>query len=621
MSVNGDPRHEDSSNYTGSYKVDSYVDFFDSYFASIIPWDDKAQYYHFLSRMYAAVGPLHGAILRLSTLLARPLVLGKTATAANKKSLKEFIRVFELNKTIKKIITTMFIHPRVVIAYLPATSIVCECPDCASSTTIDQKYKGTFKILRPRLSQDNDEISAARMSVAVRRAHVAPPPSARIRYVCPTCEKLVDADPDIQNVSDSPGTIRILEPAYTVVDKNPVGKETVRFSPFEYNGIIAFDVPDLRYGDIAGIPWDMVIAYASRGEEVVTISPSYVTVLRFEELVLSNGEVDLPQILPVIDDIMSVSVLKRGNEALAVSKISPMYLVSPSDAPQGSNSSRYQLVNEKIYQKFIIEQVRAHEEGDIGRIAYSPMPVNAQALFGDGRRFLALQEVVSYMRFALGSLGINAGVIEGGVTISSDPLSLEVLKGLSNIVQDGLIPFLKTIWKKQANVTGVKVPGAVVDELYMESVTDMPGAYSSQVYNGLTQNGMAPMDRVYREVGLDMPYADILEKIREENAIRMNSDLLEQNTSAEIQRTNMLQQLEKQQEQGSVDVSFASDMIRQQAEDIVNNQLSQMTDGERKSHFNQLMKQDYVLYAVTVSMWRDYKQSMNSQNAGDSAGE
>ena len=609
------------SYYQGdSYKIRSYVDFFDSYFESIIPWGDKDEYYRFLSRMYSVLGPLHGSIRRLSVLIARPLVLGSGATDVAIKSLNTIKTSLKLDVFTQKVVTTMFIHPHVVVAYLPPETITCKCEHCDAETQIGRSYKGTFRIIKPskRGTKRKDEsvVDKLRANPSIAKAHIKPVGEAGISYLCSSCEKMSTSTPTVTVNKTKPGILKILEPSYTSVISNPAGVEDVVFIPTKYDGIIGYGRSDLRFSDIDGVPWEMVQAYAGRGEYQMFVNSAHRVVLKFEEIVTPTGEVDLPQLLPITDDLMSVSVLKRGNEAVAVSKISPLYLVSPSDAPRTSPASQYSMVNEVAFQEFVLEQVRAHEEGDIGRIAYSPIPVNAQALFGDGRRFMVMNEIVSYMRFALGSLGVSPSVLDGTSPLSGDPISLEILAGFAKRVSLSFLPFIQGVVGRMGGIHNIDLSEDEIGSLFFEKVTDIPGTYSSQTYTNLVQNGMAPMDRVYREVGLDIPYPKVLEKIRQEHLQKMQSDMLEQNAMNSAQRTEMLRQVELQSQQGQVDTAYASQMIRDQANQIAQQMLPPMTDGERRSYFNQLMKQDYVLHAVVLQAWDDFKQSQQFQAGG-----
>lgn len=610
--------HESSrGSYDGSYKIKSYVDFFDSYISSLIPWEDKQAYHTHLDRTYAVNGPIHGAIQRLSTLIARPLVIGGEVTRKDKESLNALTLKMKIRELSQKIITTMFVHPRVVVAHLPAERITCTCKYCKGDTIIGEAYTGTFNILRQTTRDLSKEERAAQSSQEASVSHTKPVPESRIRYVCPECMKLTDSLPTITPEVASTGVIKILEAGYTSVVKNPAGYETVYFAPETYDGVLQFDTSDLRYSDIKGVPWNMIRAYCSHGRLRMKINESHSAVLKFEELVTVSGEIDLPQLLPILDDTMTVSVMKRGNEALAASKINPFYLVSPSDAAQTSPQSRYSMINEMAFQEFILEQVKAHEEGDLGRIAYSPMPVNAQALFGDGKRFLVMNELIAYMRFALGSLGVNAGVLDGSALISADPVSLEILKMFSIKFNNVFLPFIKGVFKRIAKSESMyPLTTSGIASLYFESISDIPGTYSSQAYQGLAQSGAAPLDRLYRDVGLEMPYPEILQKIRQERIDKLNSDIEEDQQVSTIKRNEMLRQIDVQAQQGQIDTTYAAQAIRQQAEQIANDILPQMADGERKSYFNQLMKQDYVLYAVTIQLWDDAKKQNEFQAGG-----
>ena len=592
-----------------SYKVRSYVDFFDSYFKSLVPWHDKDKYYAFLLRNYVANGPLRGAISRLSSLIARPLKVDSAATPVTK-AFHTMLKDLHIEEISRQIIVGMFIYPRVACVYMPAEKVSCKCTKCEEINQLNSSYKGTFQLTEPKTRSLTADDKLSR-SHKVRRAHVVPAQELHVKFTCGACGEQVTSPATRVQAKKIPGVLKVLEPAYTIVTTNDAGLDTVRFEPRSYTGAIATDT-DMSYSDIEGVHWTFVVAYATRGDTAATIQRKNVAVFRYESIVGTKNKVDVPPIISLMDDLMTVSVLKRGNEAVASSKVDPLYIVSPVEQAPGHDQSRFDAVNENIYKDFILEQTRAHAEGDLGRVVYSPMPVRADSLYGDGRRFLTLNEVTAYTNNALGGLGVNPNILAGQSGIASDPLSLEVLTGIHSNFSQSFLPLVE-----EAVRSGDSALSAYISSdggnIYVESIRSLPGSYNSQVYTQLAQGGMAPMDRMYKEAGYEGTYVDILKQVTEEHIIKREQDRVEQSAMTKADRSDQMAQQDLQAQYGQVDLTSASNEIEREANMIVQEQLPNMPDGERKSYFDQLSKQQYALYATITKLWEQYKKQMAAQ--------
>lgn len=586
------------------YQVNSYTSFYNSYLASLIPSGSAKAYIDFLTRLYLTNGPIRGAVTRLSAFLSKDVVINTT-----REDVKALINNFLDEVMFKEKQTSLYqgvlVFDEVALVYLPKEVITMTCTSCDHSFNIDSTYNMLFTITS--LTDIDKEYSSVKKDSSLpQEKRRTIPKTFGIQCVCPSCGSRFKAKPRTSIDTDTPGVLTIINPLLVETYTNDAGLKFMRINPEEYDGVLSLDT-ELEYFHIEGLTWNLAVTYASK-EVVHYPDRQYYEVFSFNDICSIGAGASVSPLVSTISDLMHIEVLKRGNEAVAMSKINPLYLLSPMEpSPSSSTASRFSTVNESIYRNFILEQVKQHQEGDLNRIVYSNIPVSSNPLFGDGRRFITLQEVAAYSSNVVASLGVTPDALSGSTGIINDPFTLEVMNNLSDKIQRKLIRMLNSIFVKHipGYTTLKKENSGVIIE--MEKVSSSRGTVDYQTVSNLVSAAALPKSDLLKYVG-KRSYRDTIRQINEEKIIENEEAYKAEVKARKIQNDQLMRNSDIAAAQGTVDTTTAKNTLISQAEQIINEQLVNMQDqGQIKSFFVRLKQEDPVLHAVVKEKWNDFK--------------
>jgi hypothetical protein len=301
-------------------------------------------------------------------------------------------------------------------------------------------------------------------------------------------------------------------------------------------------------------------------------------------------------VLSSLSDTLAMDIYKMGNEGLAFSKIDPLYIVSPVN----NTNPAFEGISQAQFRDFIVQGMKKHQEGDINRILYSPMPVDTSALFGDGKRFMSVNELMTYNNMVLGSMGLSGDALSGGSGLPADPVSFEAW---NNVLQEFNDKFL-TLMDNILTLTSIRYSSAKnngrdeLPTLWLPQLSQLNQGMNFQQRMQLVQNGQLPMDEMMNDLGmpdLELWRSYLLSsRIDEEKfQIMMSREI----TKLQQQEANR-EMYDPSLEEGS-NMHIAKQSIVGEAEQIAQ-ELAGKDTSYIKSYLSDLSQEDYVTYAVVV---------------------
>ena len=586
----------------------NYLNIYESYINRMVPYNNKHRYIDFLSKFVITHGYLRGALTKISSFLARPVYVS-TSNDVLKNSLKKLFDDLNITRFQMNILFNMFVFDNIAALYFPKQRLQMKCPQCGEEFDIDENYPYTFKILNT--SNINKKYKAIRADWKVpfeeRRLYHYP---YGINCVCVKCGTKFIQEPTRAWNYEEPGIVKILNPHLTEIYKNDAGVQYLRMNPETYLGPLNVNI-ELEWAHIDGLPWDLICTLAGK-EMVFTPSREFYEVFDMNEFASMGSGASVSSIVSTISELVHVDVLKLGNEGLALSKVNPLYVISPAE---GSTEGAFDIFDHSDFRDFIVGEVKQKEEGDLNRMIFSPIQITANPVFGDGKRFLSISELSTYQQMVVTALGFNPEIISGSITPLADPFTMTSLDTLTHEFRKKTTRLLdniaeKTIKSYNSERRKAKESGRTL--FFIEKPSLAKGSFSYQQKQEAMQNGLLPKSIVYEELGYPSQ-KEWLEAMRNEQITELIEQSKTEQEVAKIQNNMTMYQTEMQARYGKVDTTFAKQQIQSDAEMYVQ-QLAQMQDyGQRKSFLAQLQNEDPVLHAVVLEKWQQYQ---NMQNQG-----
>jgi len=590
------------------YSITNYLNIYESYINRMVPYHNKHKYIDFLAKFVITHGYLRGALTKISSFLARPIHIS-TINSSLKRDLMSLFEDLDVYKFQMNTIFNMFIYDSVSVLYFPKQRLQLKCPECGEEFDIDETYPYTFRILNT--SNINRKYKAVRSDWKVpyeeRRLYHYP---YGINCVCVKCGTKFIQEPTKSWNYEQPGIIKILNPHLAEVYKNDAGINYLRINPETYLGPINVNI-DLEWQHIDGLPWDLVCTLAGK-EMVFTPEKDFYEVFNMNEFCSMGSGASVSSIVSTISELIHVDVLKLGNEGLALSKVNPMYVLSPAE---GSTEGAFDIFDHGDFRDFIVGEVKQKEEGDLNRMIFSPIQVQANPVFGDGKRFLSINELSLYQQTVVTALGLNPEIIAGSIAPLADPFSLasldvmthefrkKVQRLLDNIAQKSIKSYISE--KRKTSEEGRTL-------FFIERPSIAKGSFSYTDKQKAVEAGLLPKSVIYEDLGYPSQ-TEWLEAMRSEAITETVEQAKTEQEMAKIQNNLAMYNVEMQARYGKVDTTMAKQQIMSDAEMYVQ-QLAQMADyGQRKSFLSQLQNEDPVLHAVVLERWQ---QMQNMQRQG-----
>lgn len=583
--------------YTPSYTVDFYDKLCKSYSirSKIIPYDSKDEFIDFITRTVVFHGGLAGPLSMIAAYFASPIRI-VSSDPKLKENVRRVYREVGALKALKAAWLSVFMYNYTCLIYFPQQIISMRCPKCHEMFPVNTPgYQYPMKIIYTDFDEDGTQKVRAesRLSDSEKRQH---PKQYGLRCDCPKCNSRIEGVPTTVWKFSKPGRLTLINPKLFTVDKNDTGSTRVVIDPKYYHGKLKMDT-EIDWFDLYNVPWNLAVTYASK-ETVYIPDPSYYMLFSLREFagISACGDPVAP-VISSVSDTIAMDIYKMGNEGLAFSKIDPLYIVSPVN----NTNPAYEGIAQGQFRDFIVDGIKKHQEGDIARVLYSPMPVDTTPLFGDGKRFMSVNELMTYNNLVLGALGFSGDALSGGSGIAGDPVRIEAW---NNIIGEFNGMFLK-LMNNIMCLTSVQYNSACNSKdkeerptLWMTQVSQLNQGMNLQQRMQLVQTGQLPMDELMNDLG--MPSLDLWRSYMKEGVLDEERYKIEVNRAvAKMQQDEVeREQMDSSTVEGG-NMHIAKQNIITEAEQMAE-ELSGQDSGYVRSVLSDVAQEDFVLYAVVA---------------------
>lgn len=588
------------------YSITNYLDLYNSYINRLVPYQDKHKYIDFLTRFFISHGYLRGSLTKISAFLAQKAFIN-APDEVTKSRIETILDDLDYMKVQHNVLLNGFVYDYVAVLYMPKQILEMKCDSCSNVFNIDDSYEYTFEI-RNMAAHDEEYKTLKRNSSLPRDEKRQYSTPYGLKCTCPNCGTEFIQVPDQKWDHNVPGKLKILNPHHYDVFKNDGGDTYIRITADEYRGALEINT-ELEWEHISGLTWPMIVTFAAK-DQVFKPNKDFYEVFSMNEIAALNAGASLSSIVSTISDLAHIDILKLGNEGIALSKVNPLYMITPNEASMGGT---FEVTNHEDFRDFIVQEVREKEEGDFNRMVYSPISASAQPIFGDGKRFLALNEIIHYQNTVITALGFSPDILQGGNGLQNDPFSLKTMDVILDSFTKKFENLLENIIKRQITSynKAKKDHNNGKPLFFLEKISLSKGTLDSQIKMDLVNRGELPRSAMLNDIG----YPDLKHYYaakRDEQLTEMREQAKTQRAVDKLQQQLIMEAQEQQAITGRLDTSVAEQELLRQAEEQVQ-MMAQMEHGQRKSYFNQLKNESPVLYSVTLMRWEEYQ---NMQNSG-----
>ena len=594
-----------------TYTVEHYKNICQSYAmrAEMIPHDNLSDYIDFITRTVAFHSGLSGPISKASVFFADKIKV-TTGDKLLEKNVNRVLNDLGAFWTQYKAWMSIFMYDSTSILYLPNQKLYMTCPECSERFQINGSgYDYPFKIVGLDYERDSSRKikNDGKLHSYEKRTHSR---NYGISCVCPECNTSFVNAPEQDWDFNSSGKLFLLSPKMYKIDTNDAGIERLVIDPKHYVGPLALD-KEIESFHLQGLPWNLAITYAAKDRVYIPDDKWYITFSLREYCAVGNAGAGIAPIMSSVSDTIAMDVFKMGNEGLAFSKIDPLYVVSPNSV----SNPAFEGISHTDMRDFMVGGIKAHQEGDINRIIYSPIPVTTDALFGDGKRFMHVQEFITFQNFVLGGLGLSADALNGSSGFTADPVMFEgwnKLRGEFNEKYTWLVDnILKLVSNKYFEASKSSSPDSTKVTIWISQLSQLRGGMDLAKKWELIDMDKLPFDEFTKDLGIPSP------ELWEESIInsmtqQMKLDLRKGRVAKRLHETEMEKDNEGGDGQGSgPNMALARKNIVDEATHYAE-ELLNMDDGQRRTYLAQIAKEDYVLHSVIL---RKIKEMRDLQEA------
>jgi hypothetical protein len=595
--------------YSPTYTVEYYDKLCKSYTmrSGIIPFDDKEAFIDYLTSTVVLHGGLAGPLSTIAAYFSKQVRVA-SGDASIRNQVYNTLDKLDFMWVQMAAWLSVFMYNYTCVVYFPRQKIEMKCPECDHTFAINNaKYTYPFRIIATEYQQDGVRRMRSNLEIgsSEKRQH---PRQYGIACQCPSCNSDISGVPEVTWQYSLPGKLTLINPKLYEVRVNDIGEKSVVIDPKYYKGALKLDT-ELDWFDLHGIPWNLAVTYASKDMVYTPAEDYYMLVSLREFAAIGTAGSPVAPMVSSISDVISMDIYKMGNEGLALSKINPLYLISPSNI----NNPAFDGVPMGDFRDFILKGVKAHQERDINRVIYSPLPVSADPLFGDGKRFMHAQEIVMQNNLILGGLSMSAQALDGASGFAGDPVKFDAWNTIMKLKQAKWTTLIDNIMR----LTNEKYHRAVLSKgedtpvLWMTQLRQIDGGMNLTQKWQLVTDGTLPLDEMLSDIGV--PDVKLWRSYIKEARLSQEKH----NIDVERAVTNLHNiELEKDSGQGgpngAPNMHVARQAILQEA-DATAQELIQLPVNDRKSRLSQMEKEDYVTYCVIVKQLEALRTQMERE--------
>ena len=408
-------------------------------------------------------------------------------------------------------------------------------------------------------------------------------------FKCPQCKS-----PTIAEVKDRklrlPEGISIIrwDPKHIDIESNPITGES------QYYYTIPSEIQyRVRRGDrhlINTMPLAFIHTIAKR--KIFQFGQGRVYHMRADAPAGIENRWGFPGLTSTLKQFFYVAVLRKANEAIALEHIVPFRVLHPQQATASADPTiTISLANWVNETKLNLKAWRR----DPLHLMFSPIPLGQTQLGGQGRALMVTGEITEAENSIIASMGIPREFIYGGLSATGSGVTLRMLENqllnyTTQLVDEG--QWIADQCGKFMGWAKIKLglkPFKLVDDVQQKMM--------------LLQANQAAGGTLFSNTSLANLFDRDLEREREQ---RLQETLDEHRFQVKLERELMeLRQnlADQAYQQAQAQGGPLYDQQRVMAEaNMIAQQMMQMHPTMRRSHLDQLHKEDAVMYAVVVQV-------------------
>jgi hypothetical protein len=359
-------------------------------------------------------------------------------------------------------------------------------------------------------------------------------------------------------------------------------------------------------------PWSMLQAISKAGGGNVLYKFDEGAVYHLKEVTLSGFEIQGWGIPPVISNFKLayyIQLMRKYDEAISFDFITPFRVIYPQ-SQTGPNMDPLQTMN---MGEFVarMEEMIARKRRDPTSMQIAPFPIGYQMLGGEGKQLAPKDNVQLATDELLNAVGFPAELYKGTLSVQAAPLALRLFERTFGSLVDGYNDMISWMLGKIASyfnwdeVQGTLRSVTLADDLERKGVV-LQAAAGSDISK----------QTAYRSMGID--YIDEQKKVVEE-----------QTKVQELQQKAMEDQQASQAPGAGGDPAAGGDPmmaggpggqpgatpgdVRDQAAQIANQMLTQMTETQRRSELIKIKHSNPTLHALVKQFMQEQRQMAASQ--------
>lgn len=411
-------------------------------------------------------------------------------------------------------------------------------------------------------------------------------------FKCERCNKEVKAKvEDVKLRLPTPRDIHVIRwnPKYMEIESNPITGDR------EYFYEIPYTIQEqVKRGDrqlLETMPMAFIETIAQG--KMFKFSKGKIFHMRTEGPAGIDDKWGFPSLLSSLKQFLYTSVLRKGNEAIALEYITPFRVLHPAQATANADPTVTISISNWIQEtKMNLQAWRR----DPLHLMFSPIPIGVTTMGGQGRALMVTGEIAESENSIIASFGVPREFIYGGLSATGSGVTLRMLENqlLNHTTQ--LVDMAQWITDRCGEFLGwkkIKIglePFKLVDDVQQKMALLQANQASGGVL--LSQTSVATM------FGKD---------IAKEREIRMQESLDEQRFQFEMQQKmqemqNSLAERARSAGQSGQPASYDQQKVIADAEGLVQ-QLTSMDEGTRRSFLQNLEQEDYVMYSVVIQRW------------------
>lgn len=311
----------------------------------------------------------------------------------------------------------------------------------------------------------------------------------------------------------------------------------------------------------------------------------------------------LPPLVSTMKLFLYTLTLRKANEAIALEHIVPFRVMFPQ-AANGTDPAMQ--ISMARFTDELRNGIKQHRR-DPNHILFSPVAVGTSTLGGDGRALLTLGEVQEADKSLMAALGFPQEFLYGGLTKAGMDGTIRMLENqLQNHADDmtNVVQFYADRFADHMGVARVKVkltPMKMVDDTETKQMM-------MQLATGQLGTTLVSLSTLAERMGVDVAaerekrLQDAIDEATFQNKVNAKIQAMQQTLASQVQA----------QTTGAQGLNYDQQAVIARADELVQ-QLSTITDQERRSMLHGLQVEDAVMYAVVIQRWEEYQRMQTQQ--------